>query len=188
MPLMPKRVKYRKTQRGSRKGTASRNLRIDFGEFGLQTLERAWITNTQIEAARVALTRNMKRKGKLWIRIFPDKSVTGRPPEPSGPVEKRERVAALLGQSDTDRENLMEAVDAWRQARRVPMASIRMLGAMVIAYFDELSARNVVPRNTIRREPVLANGPKLTGLAPHALKFSTRDPAGCGDKSGAAQS
>ena len=50
---------------------ASRNLRIDFGEFGLQTLERAWITNTQIEAARVALTRNMKRKGKLWIRIFP---------------------------------------------------------------------------------------------------------------------
>ena len=81
MPLMPKRVKYRKTQRGSRKGTASRNLRIDFGEFGLQTLERAWITNTQIEAARVALTRNMKRKGKLWIRIFPDKSVTSRPPE-----------------------------------------------------------------------------------------------------------
>ena len=81
MPLMPKRVKYRKTQRGSRKGTASRNLRIDFGEFGLQTLERAWVTNTQIEAARVALTRSMKRKGKLWIRIFPDKSVTSRPPE-----------------------------------------------------------------------------------------------------------
>jgi large subunit ribosomal protein L16 len=81
MPLMPKRVKYRKSQRGSRKGTASRNLKIDFGEFGLQTLERAWITNTQLEAARVALTRNMKRKGKLWIRIFPDKSVTSRPPE-----------------------------------------------------------------------------------------------------------
>lgn len=66
---------------GSRKGTASRNINIDFGEFGLQTLERAWITNIQIEAARVALTRNMKRKGKLWIRIFPDKSVTARPPE-----------------------------------------------------------------------------------------------------------
>src|SRR5437879_12511703 len=82
MPLMPKRVKYRKSQRGSRKGTASRNLRIDFGEFGLQTLERAWITNTQLEAARVALTRNMKRKGKLWIRIFPDKSVTPLLPEP----------------------------------------------------------------------------------------------------------
>ncbi len=81
MPLMPKRVKYRKTQRGSRKGTASRNVNIDFGAFALQTLERAWITNIQIEAARVALTRNMKRKGKLWIRLFPDKSVTVRPPE-----------------------------------------------------------------------------------------------------------
>ena len=78
---MPKRVKYRKSQRGSRKGIASRNLKIDFGEFGLQTLERGWITNTQIEAARVALTRNMKRKGKLWIRIFPDKTVTARAAE-----------------------------------------------------------------------------------------------------------
>lgn len=81
MPLMPKRVKYRKTQRGSRAGLASRNVTIDFGAYALQTLERAWITNTQIEAARVALTRNMKRKGKLWIRVFPDKSVTARPPE-----------------------------------------------------------------------------------------------------------
>jgi large subunit ribosomal protein L16 len=81
MPLMPKRVKYRKTQRGSRAGNASRTLTIDFGEFGLKTLDRAWITNVQIEAARVAMTRHMKRKGKLWIRIFPDKSVTARPPE-----------------------------------------------------------------------------------------------------------
>ena len=81
MPLMPKRVKYRKSQRGSRKGTASRNTDIAFGEYALQTLERAWITNTQIEAARVALTREMKRKGRLWIKIFPDKSVTSRPPE-----------------------------------------------------------------------------------------------------------
>jgi large subunit ribosomal protein L16 len=81
MPLMPKRVKYRKSQRGSRAGNASRTWTIDFGEFGLQTLDRAWITNVQIEAARVAMTRHMKRKGKLWIRIFPDKSVTARPPE-----------------------------------------------------------------------------------------------------------
>jgi large subunit ribosomal protein L16 len=81
MPLMPKRVKYRKTQRGSRAGNASRNTEINFGLYALQTMERAWITNTQIEAARVALTRNMKRKGKLWIKIYPDKSVTGRPPE-----------------------------------------------------------------------------------------------------------
>ncbi len=81
MPLMPKRVKYRKTQRGSRRGIASRGTNIDFGEYALQVLERGWITNIQIEAARVALTRNMKRKGKLWIRIFPSKSVTKRPPE-----------------------------------------------------------------------------------------------------------
>jgi large subunit ribosomal protein L16 len=81
MPLLPKRVKYRKNQRGSRSGNATRNMSIAFGEYALQTLERAWITNTQIEAARVALTRHMKRKGKLWIKIFPDKSVTKRPPE-----------------------------------------------------------------------------------------------------------
>src|SRR5476651_1691613 len=81
MPLLPKRVKYRKSQRGSRKGFASRNISIDFGSYALQTLDRAWITNIQIEAARVALTRNMKRKGKLWIRIFADTSVASRPPE-----------------------------------------------------------------------------------------------------------
>ncbi|MFQ3670077.1 MAG: 50S ribosomal protein L16 [Verrucomicrobiia bacterium] len=81
MPLLPKRVKYRKTQRGSRAGNATRCTSLSFGAFGLQTLDRGWLTNTQIEAARVALTRNMKRKGKLWIRVFPDKSVTARPPE-----------------------------------------------------------------------------------------------------------
>jgi large subunit ribosomal protein L16 len=81
MPLLPKRVKYRKTQRGSRKGFATRGIELSFGGFGLQALDRCWMTNTQIEAARVALTRNMKRKGKLFIRVFPDKSVTARPPE-----------------------------------------------------------------------------------------------------------
>jgi large subunit ribosomal protein L16 len=81
MPLLPKRVKYRKTQRRSRAHDATRGTTLAFGSFGLQTLERHWLTNIQIEAARVALTRNMKRKGKLWIRVFPDKSVTSRPPE-----------------------------------------------------------------------------------------------------------
>lgn len=81
MPLLPKRVKYRKSQRGSRSGSATRGTQLSFGAFGLQALDRAWITNTQIEAARVALTRNMKRKGRLWIRLFPDKSVTARPLE-----------------------------------------------------------------------------------------------------------
>lgn len=81
MPLLPKKVKYRKQQRGSRSGNASRGVTLAFGEFGLQTLDRGWITNTQIEAARRAVTRNMKRKGKVYIRIFPDKPVSKRPPE-----------------------------------------------------------------------------------------------------------
>jgi large subunit ribosomal protein L16 len=81
MPLQPKRVKYRKQQRGSRSGNASRAIFLAFGEYGLQTLDRAWLTTTQIEAARVCIARNMKRRGKVWIRIFPDKTITKRPPE-----------------------------------------------------------------------------------------------------------
>ncbi len=79
--LMPKRVKYRKQQRGRRKGQSTRGSRIDFGEFGLKALEPAWITDRQIEAARVALTRHLKRGGKVWIRVFPDKPVTLKPAE-----------------------------------------------------------------------------------------------------------
>lgn len=82
MPLMmPARVKHRKQQRGNRAGVAWRGASVAFGEYGLQTLERTWITATQIEACRVALSRHMKRRGKLWIRIYPDKPVTKRPPE-----------------------------------------------------------------------------------------------------------
>ena len=81
MPLMPKRVKYRKSQRGSRAGTASRGTKVSFGEYGLQCLGRDWITNRQIEACRIAINRYLKRKGKVWIRIFPLKPVTSRPPE-----------------------------------------------------------------------------------------------------------
>jgi large subunit ribosomal protein L16 len=79
--LLPKRVKYRKQQRGRMTGAAHRGSEISFGEFGLQALEPAWITNRQIEAARVALTRHIKRGGKVWIRIFPDKPVTLKPAE-----------------------------------------------------------------------------------------------------------
>jgi large subunit ribosomal protein L16 len=79
--LMPKRVKYRKQQRGRMRGKAERGGEVDFGEFGLKALEPAWITNRQIEAARVAITRKIKRGGKIWIRIFPDKPVTVKPAE-----------------------------------------------------------------------------------------------------------
>jgi len=73
---MPKRVKYRKAQRGRRTGMATSGNQINFGEYGLQALENAWLTNTQIEAARVALSRHTNRGGKVWIRVFPDKPVT----------------------------------------------------------------------------------------------------------------
>src|SRR6185295_8570294 len=79
--LMPKRVKYRKQQRGRMVGKAYRGSSVSFGEWGLQALEPAWVTNRQIEAARVAITRSIKRGGKMWIRVFPDKSVTKKPAE-----------------------------------------------------------------------------------------------------------
>jgi len=81
MPLQPKRVKYRKQQRGSRKGFAKGGTTVVFGEFGLQALTRGWVTALQFEAARVAVTRHMKRRGKVWIRIFPDKPITKKPAE-----------------------------------------------------------------------------------------------------------
>ncbi len=79
--LMPKRVKYRKQFRGRMKGKATRGNTVAFGDYGLQSLEPSWITSRQIEAARRAMVRHMKRRGKLWIRIFPDKSVTKRAAE-----------------------------------------------------------------------------------------------------------
>lgn len=79
--LMPKRVKYRKAQRGRMKGVAVRGSTLAFGDYGLKALEPAWVTNRQIEAARVSLTRSIKRGGKIWIRVFPDKPVTKKPAE-----------------------------------------------------------------------------------------------------------
>jgi large subunit ribosomal protein L16 len=79
--LMPKRVKYRKQMRGRMKGKASRGIEVSFGEYGLQALEPAWITSRQIEAARRAIVRHVRRRGKYWIRIFPDKPVTAKPAE-----------------------------------------------------------------------------------------------------------
>ena len=81
MPLMPERVKYRKMHRGNRAGLASRGHSVSFGEYGLMALERCWMHSKQIESARVAISREMKRHGKLWIRIFPQKSFTKKPLE-----------------------------------------------------------------------------------------------------------
>ena len=79
--LVPKRVKHRKVQRGSMKGKAKGGTRLNHGSYGIQALEAAWITNRQIEAARIAMTRYMKRGGKVWIKIFPDKPITKKPAE-----------------------------------------------------------------------------------------------------------
>jgi large subunit ribosomal protein L16 len=92
MPLMPERVKYRKMHRGNRAGLAQAGSSVAFGEYGLQALERCWLDTKQIEAARVAINRFMKRHGKMWIRIFPQKSFTKKPLETrmgkgKGPLE-----------------------------------------------------------------------------------------------------
>ena len=81
MPLMPKRVKHRMMQRGSRKGQAHAGNSLSFGEYGLKALDRAWVKAVQIEACRVAMNRHMKRRGKVWVRIFPDKSISKKPLE-----------------------------------------------------------------------------------------------------------
>ncbi len=81
MPLMPKRTKFRKQQRGNRSGNATSCNTIAFGEYGLQSLGRTWITNIQLEACRISINRAMKRKGKVWIRVFPDKPVSKKPLE-----------------------------------------------------------------------------------------------------------
>jgi large subunit ribosomal protein L16 len=79
--LMPKKVKHRKQMKGRMTGTAQRGAEISFGEYGLKTLEPGWITDRQIEAARIAMTRHIKRGGKVWIRMFPDKPITKKPAE-----------------------------------------------------------------------------------------------------------
>jgi large subunit ribosomal protein L16 len=81
MPLMPRRVKYRKQQRGWMSGIATRGNELAFGDYGLKALDRGWLTATQIEAARVALTRHVKRGGKIWMRVFPDKAYSKKPAE-----------------------------------------------------------------------------------------------------------
>ena len=81
MPIMPKRVKFRKQQRGWLSGVATRGNEISFGEYGLKAIDRGWLTAIQLEAARVALTRHVKRGGKIWLRVFPDKAYSKKPAE-----------------------------------------------------------------------------------------------------------
>ena len=79
--LLPKKTKFRKTQRGKRRGNAKGQTAVQFGDYGIKALERGWVTNRQIEAARIAMTRKIKRGGKVWINVFPDKSASQKPAE-----------------------------------------------------------------------------------------------------------
>jgi large subunit ribosomal protein L16 len=122
--LQPKRVKYRKQQKGRIRGNAMRGNTVAFGDYGLQTLDAGWITNRQIEAARVAMTRHIKRGGKVWIRIFPDKPITSKPAEtrmgkgkgnPEGwvaPVKPGRVMFELEGVDDTTARRAMDLAAA----------------------------------------------------------------------------
>ncbi len=126
--LSPKRIKYRKTMRGKMKGVAPRGTELSFGEFGLQALESAWITNRQLEAARVAMTRKIKRGGKVWLRVFPDKPFTKKPAETrmgSGKGNVEGWVAVVLAgrmifeMGGVERELAMEALRV--AAQKLPL-------------------------------------------------------------------
>ena len=128
--LMPKKVKYRKQHRGNRRGKAQRGSTVSFGEFGLKALEPAWMTARQIEAARVAMTRHVKRGGKIWIRVFPDKPVTKKPAEvrmgkgkgnPEFWVAVVRPGRILYEMEGVDETTAREAMD--RAARKLPFAT-----------------------------------------------------------------
>src|SRR5947207_15018680 len=126
--LQPKRVKYRKEHRGRRRGNTKGGARVEFGEYGLKSLDRGWVTNRQIEAARVAMTRHIRRGGKGWINIFPDKPVTKKPAEtrmgsgkgnPEGWVAVGKPGRVLLELSGGDEPIDREAMNRHAHKRRV---------------------------------------------------------------------
>ena len=128
--LMPSKVKYRKQQRGRMRGKAWRGSRLSFGDFGLKVLEPGWITDRQIEASRVAIMRFIKRGGKLWIRVFPDKPFTKKPAETrmgkgKGPPERWVAVVKpgriMFEMSGVDRATATEAMEL--AANKLPIAT-----------------------------------------------------------------
>ena len=128
--LMPKKVKYRKQQRGRRKGKAWRGSSLAFGDFGLKAMSTAWVTDRQIEAARVAITRHIKRGGKLWIRIFPDKPITKKPAETrmgKGKGAPEQWVAVIRpGRMMFEVEGVAEDLAKWAMhlaAQKLPVAA-----------------------------------------------------------------
>jgi large subunit ribosomal protein L16 len=135
--LMPKKVKYRKQQRGRRTGKAWRGSTLAFGEYGLKALENAWITDRQIEASRVAITRFIKRSGKLWIRVFPDKPFSKKPAETrmgkgKGAVERWVAVVKpgriLFEMAGVDQATAREALDLAAHKMPIPTEFVTRVG------------------------------------------------------------
>ena len=182
--LMPKKVKYRKQQRGRMRGKAWRGSDVSFGDYGLKALEPCWLTDRQIEAARVAMTRFIKRGGKIWVRVFPDKPITKKPQEtrmgkgkgapegwvardPPGPHPvrdgrraraKRARDAAGVGQA-ADQDPVRDPV-------------CRGEGVMKAAELRDMDARRCAPR---RRSSTIS----CSGCASRSRWGSSRRPARC---------
>jgi len=128
--LMPKKIKFRKHQRGKRRGNAERGSEVSFGQYGLKALGRGWVTTRQIEAARIAMTRHIKRGGKIWIRVFPDKPISKKPAETrmgSGKGSPEDWVAVVKpGKVLYEMEGVSEAVarEAFRlAAHKLPIAT-----------------------------------------------------------------
>ena len=137
MPLMPKRVKFRKSHRGSRAGNAQRGTNVAFGDFGLQTLDRGWMTNRQIEACRIAINRSLKRKGKVWIRIFPHKSITS--PSAGNPDGQGQGRRRRLGRRDPPRQH---ALRSRRGVRKPPPREAMRLASYKLGIRTRFVARN----------------------------------------------
>ena len=137
--LMPKKVKYRKQQRGRMRGLAWKGNSVAFGDFGLATLEPKWLTDRQIEAARVAISRNIKRGGKIWIRVFPDKPITKKPQETrmgKGKGNPEEWVCVVRpGRVLFEMEGVSEA-DA-REAMRLASAKLPILTKFATRFAQE---------------------------------------------------
>ena len=148
--LQPKRVKYRKTHKGHRRGAAHAGNTVIFGDYGLQALENAWITSRQIEASRRAITRHLRRGGKVWIRLFPDKSVTRKPAEtrmgsgkgdPDHWVAVVRRGRIMFELSGADEEMAREAMRL--ASYKLPIQTRFVLREVAVTIGDESKSREV---------------------------------------------
>jgi len=173
--LMPKRVKRRKVSRGRMKGLAKGGAKLDFGEYGIQALDPAWITNRQIEAARIAMTRHIRRGGKIWIRIFPDKPFTKKPAEtrmgsgkgsPEGWVAVVKPGRVLFEMSGVAEDVAKEAMRL--AAHKLPIRTKFLTRHDMPDHVEEMHETDeiVVKPNIVREEPAVEETDEMIAEAP----------------------